>query len=159
MRLYDDIRLNEEIAELAQKGIHKEYHGLIVGIDGDIFTVCFFNPYNHGEIAYVKVDKKYLRYSSRSPDHIIREMEGFFPNVDMEKHTCLTECDVKEYDVVELLVEKDEYAIEGVHKGTYGTVLFPYAIENKWGILFFNVGDDQREVEICVDREDFIVVE
>lgn len=159
MRLYDNVILIKEVDELSKKGIHKDYDGVIVKMDGDVYTVCFYNSYNHGESAYAKVHKRHLAFTMRDSDHIIREMEGFFPNVDMEKHTRLTECDVKEYDVVELLVEKDEYAIEGVHKGTYGTVLFPYAIENKWDILFFNVGDDQHEVELCVDREDFIVVE
>lgn len=160
MKVYDNIRLMEEVEELSQKGIHRSYNGLIVKIEGDIYTVCFFNPHNFGERAYVKVNKKFLRFSSCVDEKIIQEMEEFFPNEKMERHTHLTECDVKEYDKVELLVEKPKYAIEGVHKGAYGCVLFPYAIEGRWGILFYNVGENNdQEVEINVDREDFRIVE
>ncbi len=159
MKLYDDIRLKEEVAELAERGIHENYHGLIVGTDGDIFTVCFFNPHNHGESAYAKVNKKFLRYSSRSPERIIREMEGYFPNIEPDFSKCLSECDVKEYDVAELLVEKTKYAINGVHKGANGCVLFPYAVDGQWDILFYNVGENNdQEIELCVDREDFKIV-
>lgn len=160
MRVYDNIRLKEEVEELAQKGIHKGYNGLIVKIEGDIYTVCFFNPHNFGENAYAKVNKRFLRFSSRVDEKIIREMEEFFPNEKTERYTHLTECDVKEYDKVQLLVEKPEYATEGVHKGDYGCVLQPYAIEGKWAVLFYNVGDGKdREAEIDVDREDFRIVE
>lgn len=159
MQVYDDIRLIEEVEELTKKGIHKGYHGLVVKIEGEVCTVCFYNPYNFGESVYAKVNKKFLKYSSRSDERIIQEMEEFFPNEKMDFNKRLTECDVKEYDKVELLVEKPMYAIEGVHKGAYGCVLFPYAIEGKWGILFYNVGENKaQEVELNVYREDFRVI-
>lgn len=160
MRLYDNIELIEEVEELAQKGIHKGYDGVIVKMEGDIYTVCFYNSCNFGESAYAKVHKKYLTFVMRDEGRIIREMEEHFPNVKMEKYTRLTECDVKEYDKVELLVEKPKYAFEGVHKGAQGCVLFPYAIEGKWGILFYNVGENNdQEVELNVNREDFKIIE
>ena len=160
MKVYDDVRLKEEVEELTKKGIHEGYHGLIVKIEGDNCTVCFFNPYNFGESVYANVNKKFLKYSSRSDERIIQEMEGFFPNEKMDFSKCLTECDVKEYDKVELLVEKSRYAFEGVHKGAHGCVLFPYAIDGKWDILFYNVGENNdEEVEITVFREDFKVIE
>ena len=54
MREFDNIELTEEVPELAEKGIHKEYLGLIVELHGDVATVCFFNPHYHGERAFVK---------------------------------------------------------------------------------------------------------
>ena len=160
MRVYDNIKLIEEVEELAQRGIHKGYDGLITEIDGDIYTVCFYNSYNFGESAYAKVNKKYLAFVCRAEERTIQEMEEFFPNVKMDFNKSLTECDVKEYDKVELLVEKSKYAFEGVHKGAYGCVLFPYAIEGKWGILFYNVGENNdQEVELNVNREDFKIIE
>ena len=87
-------------------------------------------------------------------------MEEFFPNEKMDFNKCLTECDVKEYDVVQLIVEKPQYAMEGVHKGAYGCVQFPYAIDGKWCILFSNVGENNaHDEEVCVAREDFIIIE
>ena len=160
MRLYDNIELNEEVEELAKRGIHKGYDGVIVKMEGDIYTVCFYNSYNFGESAYAKVHKKYLKFAMRDNERIIQEMEEYFSNVKMDFNKCLTECDVKEYDVVQLIVEKPQYAMEGVHKGAYGCVQFPYAIDGKWCILFSNVGENNaHDEEVSVAREDFIIIE
>ena len=161
MKVLEDVKLNEELEELAQRGIHKGYEGTIAKINGDIYTVWFFNPNNRGEFAFAEVNKKYLIPDKIVyPERLLLEMEEFFSNVKMEKYTRLTECDVKEYDKVELLVEKPQYAFEGVHKGAQGCVLFPYAIEGKWGILFYNVGENNdQEVELNVNREDFKIIE
>ena len=160
MRVYDNIELIEEVEELTRRGIHKGYDGVIVKMEGDICTVCFYNSYNFGESAYAQVHKKHLNFVMRDEERIIKEMEEHFSNVKMDFNKCLTECDVKEYDKVELLVEKSKYAFEGVHKGAQGCVLFPYAIEGRWGILFYNVGENHdEEVELNVDREDFKVIE
>ena len=161
MKVLEDVKLNEELEELAQRGIHKGYEGTIAKINGDIYTVWFFNPNNRGEFAFAEVNKKYLIPDKIVyPERLLLEMEEFFSNVKMEKYTRLTECDVKEYDKVELLVEKPQYAFEGVHKRAQGCVLFPYAIEGKWGILFYNVGENNdQEVELNVNREDFKIIE
>lgn len=160
MKVYDNVELIEEVEELAQKGIHKGYDGLIVEINGDIYTVCFYNSYNFGESTYAKVNKKYLAFVCRAEERIIQEMEEFFPNKKIDFNKSLTECDVKEYDVVQLIVEKPQYAMEGVHKGAYGCVQFHYAIDGKWCILFSNVGENNaHDAEVCVLREDFIIIE
>lgn len=161
MKVLEDVKLNEELEELAQRGIHKGYEGTIAKINGDIYTVWFFNPNNRGEFAFAEVNKKYLIPDKIVyPERLLLEMEEFFSNVKMEKYTRLTECDVKEYDKVELLVEKPQYAFEGVHKGAHGCVLFPYAIDGKWGILFYNVGENHdQEIELNVHREDFKIIE
>ena len=159
MRLYDNIELTEEIEELAQNGIHKGYSGLIVKCEKDIYTVCFYNPYNFGEKAYAKVNKKFLIFSSRSDKRIIQELQEFLQNVKMENYTHLTECDVKEYDVVELIVEKPKYAIEGVHKGDRGCVISTYAIDNHWEIIFSERGTGKDIAQIGVAREDFKIID
>ena len=161
MKLLEGVILNKELEELAKKGIHKDYSGTIAKINGDICTVWFFNPNNRGEFAFAEVNKKHLIPDQIVyPERLLLEMEGFFANVKMENYTHLTECDVKEYDKVELLVEKPKYAFEGVHKGAHGCVLFPYAIEGRWGILFYNVGENNdEEIELNVDRKDFKIIE
>ena len=109
---------------------------------------------------YATVNKKFLKFSSRVDEKIIQEMEEHFSNVKMDFNKCLTECDVKEYDKVELLVEKPQYAFEGGHKGANGCVWQSYAIDGKWGILFYNVGENNdQEVELNVHREDFKIIE
>ena len=160
MKVLEDVKLNEELEELAQRGIHKGYTGTIATIDSDICTVWFFNPKNYGEFAFAKVNKKYL-----IPDKIVYhnrlllEMEEFLQNVKMEKYTKLTECDVKEYDAVELLVEKPKYAIEGVHKGDRGCVISSYAVNGRWEIIFSERGTGKDIAQIGVAREDFKIID
>ena len=159
MRELDNVKLKEEIKELSEKGIHKGYRGVIVRIEGDVCTVCFYNPYNFGERAYVKVEKRALGYLSRSDETIVSELREFFKTVNMERETKLTECDVKEYDVAELIVDKPKYTIEGLKKGDRGCVVASYAIEGKWQIIFTERGTGKDIADILVDREDFKIVE
>ena len=132
---------------------------MIVKHSGDIYTVCFYNPKNLGEYAFAEVNKKHLSFVIRADEKIILETEEFFSNVKMEKYTYLTECDVKEYDAVELIVEKPKYAIAGVHKGDRGCVISTYAIDNHWEIIFSERGTGKDIAQIGVAREDFIIID
>lgn len=43
---------------------------------------------------------------------------------------------MKEYDIVEVIVEKEKYAKEGVHKGMQGVILDPRKIDGCWLVFF-----------------------
>ena len=43
---------------------------------------------------------------------------------------------MKEYDYVEVIVEKEKYAKQGVHKGMRGTILDPRNIDGMWLVFF-----------------------
>ncbi|MDE7071538.1 MAG: hypothetical protein K2O86_06155 [Clostridia bacterium] len=43
---------------------------------------------------------------------------------------------MKEYDYVEVTVEKEKYAKQGVHKGMRGTILDPRNIDGCWLVFF-----------------------
>lgn len=161
MKKWDEVILNKELEDLAQRGIHKGYSGTIIESDAENCLIWFSNPKNYGEFAFAKVENKYLVVNSiiHYNKKILCEMEEFIANVNMEKHTHLTECDVKEYDVVELIVEKPEYAIEGVHKGDRGCVISTYAIHNCWEIIFSERGTGKDIAQIGVAREDFKIID
>ncbi len=159
MRELDNVKLKEEIEELSEKGIHKNYLGIIVKIKGEACTVCFYNRKNFGEYAFAEVNKKHLDFVIRADEKILLEMEEFFANVKKEKYTKLTECDVKEYDIVELIADKARYRFEGLKKGMVGVVTQTYAIENRWEVIFNEAGESgDKIVQINVDREDFKVI-
>lgn len=161
MKKWDEVILNKELEDLAQRGIHKGYSGTIIESNAENCLIWFSNPKNYGEFAFAKVENKYLVVNSiiHYNKKILCEMEEFIANVNMEKHTHLTECDVKEYDVVELIVEKPEYAIEGVHKGDRGCVISTYAIHNCWEIIFSERGTGKDIAQIGVAREDFKIID
>ena len=159
MKLYDNVILNEEIPELSQKGIHKNYLGTIAKKNNDICTVCFYNSYNFGEYAFANVNEEHLSFVNRANDKIIAETDNFMLNVKMENYTKLTECDVKEYDIIEVIVEKPKYANKGVHKGMIGVVFETYAVHNSWRIIFDAAGDSKDKiVQININRNDFKII-
>ena len=43
---------------------------------------------------------------------------------------------MKEYDVVKVIVEKEQYTKEGVHKDMQGTIMDPRCIEDSWLVIF-----------------------
>ena len=47
---------------------------------------------------------------------------------------------MKEYDRVELIVEKEKYAKEGVHKGMEGWICDPRHINGQWLVCFDQEG-------------------
>lgn len=57
-----------------------------------------------------------------------------------------------EFDWVEILYEKDEYAKKGLHKGMLANVLFDYAIDDNLSVMFPD--DDGYDVEVSVNIED-----
>ena len=161
MKKWDEVILNKELEDLAQRGIHKGYSGTIIESNAEICLIWFSNPKNYGEFAFAKVENKYLVANSiiHYNKKILCEMEEFLESVNMEKYTSLSECDVKEYDVVELIVEKPEYAMEGVHKGDRGCVISTYAIHNCWEIIFSERGTGKDIAQIGVAREDFKIID
>ncbi|MBQ9729381.1 MAG: hypothetical protein IJV80_01060 [Clostridia bacterium] len=161
MKKWEYVTLNKELDELNQKGIHKGYDGLITDIHGDIYTVWFTNSKNKGELACAKIHKKYLILNPnvKLDSRLLEEIKEFVSNAKIEKYTHLTECDVKEYDVVELIAEKQKYAIEGVHKGDRGCVISTYAIDNHWEIIFSERETGKDIAQIGVAREDFKIID
>lgn len=55
---------------------------------------------------------------------------------DPAKKLSFSKTELQEYDYVELMVERDEYADEGVHKGMRGTILNPEKIRGCWQVYF-----------------------
>ena len=72
---------------------------------------------------------------------------------------------MNEYDVVRVIVEKQTYAKEGVHKDMVGTILDPRKINGKWLVVFsgeFKQDEDgawyTTDKECEVAETDLIVV-
>ncbi len=154
--LFDEIKINQEIEQYASNGIHQDCDGVVIGINENTLTVVFLNPLNYGDYAVAQVAKENLTFLGKS--RFADEWKSFLIKIDKEK-TSFRSCDVKEYDKVELIVEKPKYVMEGVHKGMTGCVISSYAINNQWLIIFSEDGTGKDIAEICVNREDFKVIE
>lgn len=99
-----------------------------------------------------------MQFLSVLPLEFQEDLKEFLLNADVDDNVkTLKICDVKEYDKVELIVEKEVYAKDGVHKGMIGMVISEYAINDKWQIIFS--GKKDIDIDISVNREDFKVIE
>ena len=65
---------------------------------------------------------------------------------------------MKEMDCVKVIVEKEKYAKEGVHKGMYGWICDDRNIDSSWLINFPQCGEKEDIATIDVKEEDLEVV-
>ena len=66
---------------------------------------------------------------------------------------------MKEYDLVELIVERDEYAKEGVHKGMFGAVISEEPINGEWEVIFSEFYTAKDIATIGVAESDLLIHE
>ena len=65
---------------------------------------------------------------------------------------------MKMMDCVKVIVEKEKYAKEGVHKGMYGWICLDDGSDNLWLVNFPQCGEKADIAEICIKEEDLEVV-
>ena len=61
-------------------------------------------------------------------------------------------------DCVELIVEKEIYAKEGVHKGMQGVIWLEECIDGRWDVCFPQYGDKPDIAEIPIKEDDLILL-
>lgn len=158
MRVYDEVKLKDELPELAEKGIHQGCDSDVIAVDGDMCKVIFFAPRIYGDYAVVQVEQNALTYISHMSASRIEIIKEAVSAMDESKHTRFLDVDVYEYDEVEVIVDKEKYAKHGVHKGMTGTVIADYSIRNKWLIEFSDEESGEDIAILEVHREDFKVI-
>ena len=160
LKKFDMVTLIKTVENLVRRGITQGCGGIIVQVNEENYRVMFMNGNNYGNGIFATVSERDVKYLSDFPMQFQNELEEYLQGVDINDETAtFILCDVKEYDKVELIVEKPKYAIEGLHKGMTGCVMSSYAINNEWLIVFSEDGTGKDIAEICVDREDFKVIE
>lgn len=65
---------------------------------------------------------------------------------------------MKEYDYVEVIVEKEIYAKQGVHKGMRGTILDPRNIDGQWLVAFEDPITFADEIIEPIKEEDLKII-
>ena len=65
---------------------------------------------------------------------------------------------MKEMDCVELIVEKEEYAEEGVHKGMQGWICYDVFCDGTWLVNFPQCGEKDDIATLSIREEDMKLV-
>ena len=109
LELYDDIDLNSEVPELAERDIHKGCHGTIVQLGKEKSLIIFYNPKDVGDYAFAWVENSRLSFISKMDDEMLKEFAERIVEFDPAKKLRFEETNLQEYDAVELIVEKPVY--------------------------------------------------
>ena len=66
---------------------------------------------------------------------------------------------MKEFDCVEVIIEKEKYAKEGVHKGMQGWICHPDLRDGCYLVNFPQMGDQEDIATIPIKEEDLKQIE
>ena len=65
---------------------------------------------------------------------------------------------MKEMDCVEVTVEKNKYARDGVHKGMQGWICDPRNIDDSWLVNFPQYGENPDIATIAIKEQDLLLL-
>lgn len=154
MKEYDIVTLIKLKKEYADKNLYLNAHGVVIKIlTNDKLLVIFFNDKMIGDYAVVEVcmaDVK--KCDEKLPLFLVRELKQSkkfnLDKIGQKKELKLVP--FNECDIVELLVEKEEYAKYGVHKGSVGCVAIDYASDDTVLVDFPDIDIDSDSYEDCI---------
>ena len=160
MRQYESVKLKNEVNALREKGIDVNTLGVLILqiASSEQWIVMFLNPKNEGDYAVATVSESDLIRLGSLPAAAISEIKEIANRPNFFEHTSFLPVRFKEYDMVELTVDKPKYKKEGVKKGMRGCVMSEYAIKGQWQIIFSEEGTGKDVADIMVSEEDLILV-
>ncbi len=129
----------------------KDMHGIVIKTNYDNADVLFFNPHNVGDYAIVNIRKEDLESEKEKlPAELEKELLSESDALKSRVKSVLVPVVINEYDMVELLVEKERYAKFGVHKGDVGCVMDNNAIQNYIEVDFSGIDKNGNYYGDCI---------
>ena len=160
MRQYESVKLKNEVDALREKGIDADTLGVLISHIASTgqWVVMKKKKKNVGDYAVATVSERDLIRLGSLPATTIAEIKETANRPDFFFHTFFLPARFKEYDMVELAVDKPKYKKEGVKKGMRGCVMGEYAIKGQWQIIFSEEGTGKDVADIMVAEEDLILI-
>ena len=139
MKKYDVVKLIKLNDDLKRKNLCVGLHGVVLSANFDNSVVAFFNDENLGENLTIQVDNKFLKKESVELPQKIIDILDYNNKKLFENDKPLTTKKFKEADCVELIVKKEEYVKQNIHKGETGVIVSNDIINNKMLVDFTSV--------------------
>ncbi len=150
MKRYDVVELVKS-QDYLDKNLQKGMTGIVMNFDFEFADVMFFNPQNVGEFALIKVKLKDLKQEDyRLPNEIITEISQKNEMLMHKAKDKINPILIKEYDLVELLVEDEKYAKFGIHKGDTGCVMENNAVQDFIEVDFSGIDENGNFFGDCI---------
>ncbi len=129
----------------------KDMHGIVTEIKYDNADVLFFNPQNIGDYAIVNVKLVDLEIEKEKlPAKFEKELLLKLDDIIAKAKKEIQPIKIKEYDMVELIVEEDRYAKFGIHKGDKGCVMDNNAVQNYIEVDFSGIDKNGEFYGDCI---------
>ena len=135
MKKYDRIELVADCKECSEDRVYSGMRGTII------------EQKNSGNQWLVNFE--YTDGNKKNAEILVRE--------DDMKVLALKKPEMKEYDGIKLIVEKERYAKEGVHKGMTGTILYPICLKGNWLVYFEQTLIGENDIDVSVHEDDMEV--
>lgn len=154
MKENDIVTLIKLKKEYADKNLYLNIHGVVIKIlANNLLQVIFFNDNMIGDYAVVEVHKTDVKKcEEKLPFDFVKEIKQSkkvdFDKVEQKKELKLVP--FNEYDMVELLVEKEIYAKHGVHKGAVGIVAMEGAVDDAILVDFSGIDENGNYYGDCI---------
>ena len=134
-----------------QNNLQKDMHGIVVGESFNKISVLFFNPQNIGNFAVVNVDAKDVSLGKEKlPAEMQKEILANLDSILSKTKDYLEPVQIKEYDMVELVVEDSKYSKFGIHKGDRGCVMDAKAVQNYIEVDFSGINSEGEIYGDCI---------
>ncbi len=150
MRTYDLVKLTNEKPYI-KNNLQKDMHGVVMGKNADTISVLFFNPQNIGNCAVVDVNIHDLSADKEKlPHKIQQELYENIKNILKKATNVLQPVVINEYDMVELMVDAEEYTKLGIAKGDRGCVMNNTAVQNYIEVDFSGIDEKGNFYGDCI---------
>ena len=150
MRTYDLVKLTNEKPYI-KNNLQKDMHGIVMGKNAGTISVLFFNPQNVGNCIVADVSIHDLSADKEKlPHKIQQELSENIKNILKNATNVLQPVVINEYDMVELMVDAEEYTKFGVHKGDRGCVMNNNAVQNHIEVDFSGIDEKGNYYGDCI---------
>jgi hypothetical protein len=138
MKKFDIVKLVNLKEEYKSKNLYSGLHGIVVETGFDSSLVLFFNEINQGDFALLNIkNDDMVIEKEKLPSEYLNEIENKLKHKNVYKKDYLMPLTIKQYDLVELTVEDEKYARDGIHKGDKGCVM-ENIVMNKYILVDFS---------------------
>ena len=132
MKNYKIVKLTNLTEEYKNANLSLNDCGIEIEKGNKFSNVLFFNQNNVGDYAYLQVDNNDISIEENFPENLTQELITFLTKIkdEYQSKTTLEKNLFNEFDLVELISEKEKYSKFGITKGQQGIVAHNTIIDN-----------------------------